>query len=613
MSTTTPNFIFNSNVLDDGTNIVNPNQLLSTYIQNISTGGGTSSIATAITITSSLLPSGASTSSLQISKLAVLTQIHSDLTNNLSITATTLPLPNGASTNALQITGNTLLSQLHADLIASLPSGTNTIGGVNVTATTLPLPTGASTSNLQISGNTLLSQLHNDLIAPLPSGTNTIGTVNISAATLPLPSGAAQESGGNLATIVTNTNNIPLKGSAAMSGSTPVVLANKTFTSGATAATSGNNILTTDNSPTDCISYQSGVIQITTSAGISAGIITFETSVDGTNFVVLQVSDLTVINANPVTTLTLAASVTRVFAFPILARYIRARISTGVAGGTVAGYTVLSQTEYNNLVLNLQQATAASLNVTAAVAAAQTLATVTTVGTVTTVSTVTASNSAIPGIIADVASAAIITTTTTATLTPTFGNSYVVSIPVTVVSGTLPTLDVEIQESDDTGTNWYAVYDFPRITTTGIYRSPKLSFNGNRIRYVQTVAGTTPSFTRAINRLQASDSQAPIRQLIDRTVSLTTLNATTPSLNIQNCRNVQLVINIGTATGAPTLQLQGSDDNGGTWYSVGSTLLAVASSTVQLTINNVNSQLIRGLIQSAGNTVVAGYVLIKAF
>ena len=168
MSTTTPNFIFNSNVLDDGTNIVNPNQLLSTYIQNISTGGGTSSIATAITITSSLLPSGASTSSLQISKLAVLTQIHSDLTNNLSITATTLPLPNGASTNALQITGNTLLSQLHADLIASLPSGTNTIGGVNVTATTLPLPTGASTSNLQISGNTLLSQLHNDLIAPLP-------------------------------------------------------------------------------------------------------------------------------------------------------------------------------------------------------------------------------------------------------------------------------------------------------------------------------------------------------------------------------------------------------------------------------------------------------------
>ena len=43
---------------------------------------------------------------------------------------------------------------------------------------------------------------------------------------------------------------------------------------------------------------------------------------------------------------------------------------------------------------------------------------------------------AIPGIITDVASAALTTTTTTATLTPTFGNSYQVNIPVTAVSGT---------------------------------------------------------------------------------------------------------------------------------------------------------------------------------
>lgn len=237
-------------------------------------------------------------------------------------------------------------------------------------------------------------------------------------------------------------------------------------------------------------------------------------------------------------------------------------------------------------------------------------------GTVTTVSTVTAVTAAnlnLPGIIADVASAALTTTTTTAAITPTFGTAYEVNIPVTAVTGTNPTLDVSIEESDDTGTNWFKVYDFPRITATGIYRSPKILMTGNRLRYVQTVGGTTPSFTRAVNRLQASDVGDVVRQLVDRSIVLTTLSSTTPSLTIQNCRNLQLLINIGTATTPPGIQMQGSDDNGLTWYNIGTALTAVASSTVSLVVNNVNSQLVRGVVSAAGNTVVAGYVLIKGF
>ncbi len=46
---------------------------------------------------------------------------------------------------------------------------------------------------------------------------------------------------------------------------------------------------------------------------------------------------------------------------------------------------------------------------------------------------------------------------------------------------------------------------------------------------------------------------------------------------------------------------------------IGATLLAVASSTVQLTQNNIQSQLVRAIVTSAGATVVAGYVMIKAF
>ena len=246
--------------------------------------------------------------------------------------------------------------------------------------------------------------------------------------------------------------------------------------------------------------------------------------------------------------------------------------------------------------------------------------TITTVSTVTAVTAVTAAALATPSAtaVADVASAALTSTATVAAITPSAGTTYQVNIPVTAVTGTTPTLDVDVEESDDGGTNWYRVWSFPRITAVGMYRSPRLTLHGNRVRYVQTVAGTSPSFTRAINRLQSNDSQPYRRQIIDRSIVLTTLNSTTPAtvaaaLGMGNAENVQLVVNIGTATTPPALQLEGSDDNGATWYAIGSPLTAVASSSVQVTVANVTSQLVRARVSTAGATVVSGYVLLKAF
>ena len=239
------------------------------------------------------------------------------------------------------------------------------------------------------------------------------------------------------------------------------------------------------------------------------------------------------------------------------------------------------------------------------------------IGTVGTLSTLTAGNLAIPGTIADVLSAALTSTTTTATLTPTFGCSYEVNVPVTVVSGTTPTLDFVIQESDDSGVNWFDVYHFERITATGIYRSPKLPLTGNRVRYVQTVSGTTPSFTRSVNRLQSSDTVVATRRLFDRSLASTqALNAVTASLNSQNLSyNFQLIISSGTiTTTAPVLKLQGSDDNGATWYDIpGTTLTAVASSTVQITAVNYSAQLVRAIVTTAGSAATLNYVSLKAF
>jgi len=216
-------------------------------------------------------------------------------------------------------------------------------------------------------------------------------------------------------------------------------------------------------------------------------------------------------------------------------------------------------------------------------------------------------------VIADIASGAITSSATVSAIIPGFGSSYEVNIPVTAVSGTNPTMDVSIEESDDNGTNWFKVYDFPRITATGMYRSPKLLLTGNRVRYVQTLTGTSPSFTRTLNRLQCSDIISPIRQLIDRSIVLTTLNSVTPVLNVQNCDNLQMNINIGAATTSPALQLEGSDDNGLTWTAIGTPQIAVDSSTVSLRVVDINVQLVRARVSTVGVGVTAGHVLIKGY
>jgi hypothetical protein len=80
-----------------------------------------------------------------------------------------------------------------------------------------------------------------------------------------------------------------------------------------------------------------------------------------------------------------------------------------------------------------------------------------------------------------------------------------------------------------------------------------------------------------------------------------------------DCGNrAQLVINVGAiTTTAPALQLQGSDDNGATWYAIGTPLTAVASSTVQLTVSPTSSQMTRAIVTTAGVGVTTGYIAIK--
>ena len=88
----------------------------------------------------------------------------------------------------------------------------------------------------------------------------------------------------------------------------------------------------------DCLQYRQVAFQIDTSAGISAGILSFETSNGLGNVIAWSSLTLTDVN-NPtvagVTSVTLAASTSRCFAGPVNMRYVRIRVTTAVAGGSV--------------------------------------------------------------------------------------------------------------------------------------------------------------------------------------------------------------------------------------------------------------------------------------
>ena len=222
---------------------------------------------------------------------------------------------------------------------------------------------------------------------------------------------------------------------------------------------------------------------------------------------------------------------------------------------------------------------------------------------------------AAPLLVTDVTSAAITSTATTAAFTPSAGVAYTLQINVTAVSGTNPTLDFTIQESNDDGTNWRDVFTFARITTSGTYATPILPLRGNRIRYVQNITGSAPSFTRSIIRLQTHISPpTSYSQLWDRTIGLNSVGSTTNAIVATNSRSVSAVVSVGASTGTATLQIQGSDDNGVTWYAFDSFGFSVPANTVTVqTYQTATAGLIRLRTSTAATTATLNYAILKAF
>lgn len=214
----------------------------------------------------------------------------------------------------------------------------------------------------------------------------------------------------------------------------------------------------------------------------------------------------------------------------------------------------------------------------------------------------------------DIASAAVTSTGNETAVANDFGAAFQIQIAVTAVSGTSPTMDLMVQETDDGGTNWIDVYQFPRITATGVYRTPLLPTNGTQYRIVRTIGGTSPSFTRTVTRtLWPGSIPKPTRRRFDFSLAVNTLSSATASLWSDGCSNAQLVLNMGAiTTTAPAVQLQGSED-GAFWYPIGSALTGVASAVVQLTVTNISCAFIRAIVTTAGSGATMNSLSLKAW
>jgi hypothetical protein len=357
---------------------------------------------------------------------------------------------------------------------------------------------------------------------------------------------------------------------------------------GATAQTATvSNILTNPSgtAATSVANYRSASVQIISTG--TGGTFIFEGSNDNVNFQTIPVYSQLILTGTPIVAAITATASQLIYTFPVQVEFIRVRIATAITGGSIQAVARISQAPWTPAVMQIAQSTTANLNATTS--------TQLTAGGGTGSVNVGAVNQSLNLLVADVASAAITTTTTTATLTPTTGVAYTVNIPVTVVSGTNPTMLVSIQESSDTGTNWYTVYTFPLITTTGSYNSPMIMTTGNRIRYVQTITGSTPSFTRAINRLQSNTSAELVyKNLIDTSIVPSTTNSTTASVYVENTNTYTAIVNQGAGGSPVTFAMDGSDDDVN-WIPAITTCVGIVGGTSPVTMfyNGANFRWVR--------------------
>ncbi|MCX6603414.1 MAG: hypothetical protein NTV52_07460 [Acidobacteria bacterium] len=339
----------------------------------IATNTGTTATNTGATATSTATIA-ANTGTIGTNTGATATSAATIATNTGTIganTGTTATNTGATATSAATIAANTAAIGTNtgatATSTAAIVTNTGTVATNTGATATSAATIAANTATIGTNTGTTATNTGATATSAATIATNT-GATATSAASIATNTGTVATNTGATATsaalVATNTARIPAQGFTSPTSSLPVVFCSNVTATGPAAQTASNNILTTDGSATACEQYNGVLLQVQSTAGVSAGVVTFEQSADGTNWAVMQVFDVVSQTANPVTTLTIAANAVRLFAASLFCRFLRIRISTTVVGGSVQGMAVFSQNSPIPLTRNVQQATASQLNAT---------------------------------------------------------------------------------------------------------------------------------------------------------------------------------------------------------------------------------------------------------
>jgi hypothetical protein len=473
----------------------------------------------------------------------------------------------------------------------------------------MPAPFQDNALSIAVNNGGVLSapamNVNNELIVDILSGTSS-GTIPISVAgTLPID--LVSFNNGNSLTPsqplpATPTN--PLTGvyqsygQGATDANTQRVTANinqisDTFFTGTAQSITQNNIIIGGAIATDCLGFRSFSAQLVCSA--TAGNFIFEGSNDNVSFVAIPVFNQALLTGVSIVSAITATNSQFIYTGSLPFRWFRIRIASSLTGGTVTSYVKLSPIAFHPTVQTVANNVAANLNCTVA-------GTVTAGVSAATLGTVTST---------DIASAAVTTTVTSANIALTNAQTVALQVAVTAVSGTTPILDIVIQETFDT-INYFDVYHFQRITSSGTYQTPLLRMSGIGYRVVRTIGGTTPSFTMSLVRISRQASASINKLFINRTIDPNALASSTPSFITDGCSTLNLCVSMnGGGSGTPTFKIQGSEDNV-LWYDVGASTVAVApSSAGVVSYSGYIPKFARAQVTTAGSGTTLSQVCIK--
>lgn len=184
------------------------------------------------------------------------------------------------------------------------------------------------------------------------------------------------------------------------------------------------------------------------------------------------------------------------------------------------------------------------------------------------------------------------------------GTAYAATITVTATGGTNPTLDLILQESQDSGATFKDIYWVARITANGTYQLPHMLMTGQR-RWRYVVGGTgSPTFTVAIAGMRDSSSAMLLRQFLDySTLAPNTGGSTSPTWDVSGCKIGYAFSSVSAQTGAVTIQPFMSPD-GTNFGSFGNTVVSsTTNGLVASSFSNPPVQYARNTVTTAGSGV----------